>query len=78
MAEAMLNDKLMQATIPALPMQCNIEVYEADTGDEVASNQRRSSRSVGFDIPAPVAKRQRPSTEVTAQNVTLGELFTYS
>ncbi|GFH46902.1 hypothetical protein CTEN210_03376 [Chaetoceros tenuissimus] len=71
MAEAMLNDKLMQATIPALPMQCNIEVYEADTGGEVASHQRRSSRSVGFDIPAPAAKRQRPSTEVTAQNVTL-------
>lgn len=71
MAEAMLNDKLIQATIPALPIQCNIEVYEADTGVEDDSNQRRPSRSVGFDIPAPAAKRQRPSTEVTAQNVTL-------
>ena len=86
MAEAMISDKYMQATIPALRMQSSAVPNDSNTGNHdqthpAGAGQRRLSKVVGFAIPAPV-KRQRPNTEITAQNVTLGKiiqfLFSYS
>ena len=72
MAEAMINDKYMQATIPALSMQSSQDHDDSKIGHHHESG-RRLSKVVGFDVPLQV-KRQRPNTEITAQNVTLGEL----
>ena len=72
MAEAMINDKYMQATIPALPMQSS-QVHDDSKNGHHHESGRRLSKVVGFDVPVQ-AKRQRPNTEITAQNVTLGEL----
>lgn len=75
MAEAMINDKYMQATtIPALPMQSSQVHDDSKIGHHQQSGQGRLSKVVGFDVPVQ-AKRQRPNTEITAQNVTLGELL---
>lgn len=71
----MISDKYMQATIPALRMQSSAVPNDSNTGNHdqthpAGAGQRRLSKVVGFAIPAPV-KRQRPNTEITAQNVTL-------
>lgn len=66
----MINDKYMQATIPALPMQSSQVHDDSKIGHHHESGQRRLSKVVGFDVPLQV-KRQRPNTEITAQNVTL-------
>jgi len=80
MAEAMINGKVMQATIPALSPNNSPEVRE-DSNTTIRQNDRcqphgsspsstrRYGKVVEFDLPA--AKRPRPSAEITAQNVTL-------
>jgi hypothetical protein len=84
MAEAMINGKVMQATIPALSPNNSPEVRE-DSNTTIRQNDRcqphgsspsstrRYGKVVEFDLPA--AKRPRPSAEITAQNVTLGKFY---
>ena len=75
----MINDKYMQAT-NALTMHPaevrhdtnSSHAYAGQQGQGQGQGQRRLSKVVGFDLPLP-AKRQRPSAEITAQNVTIGE-----
>lgn len=76
----MINTKFMQATIPSLPMQTSSEVrqdsnsmhgHREDRGPhhQSLSPTRRVQKVVEFNVP--VAKRQRPNTEITAQNITV-------
>jgi len=73
----MINDKYMQAT-NALTMHPAEVRHDTNSSHAYAGQQgqgqgqRRLSKVVGFDLPLP-AKRQRPSAEITAQNVTIGE-----
>ena len=79
MAEAMINNRYTQAPLSVLQMQQS-QSSEArqDTSGTSPRHQtqfhsamnRKFTKVVGFDVPA---KRQRPNTEITAQNVTLGE-----
>ena len=85
MAEAMINGKVMQATIPALSPNNNSPEVREDSNTTIRQNDRcqphgsssssikRYGKVVEFDLPA--AKRPRPSAEITAQNVTLGTFY---
>jgi hypothetical protein len=84
MAEAMINNKFTQATIPALSLDSSgshQQIYRENRTtphEQVPSvpvfKETRFSKVVEFDIPNPY-KRQRASAEITAQNVTLGMFF---
>lgn len=87
MAEAMINNKLLQApNNSALPLS-TAESRQEDIYTRGGScnngiipsvpavlKKTRFSKVVEFDIPNP-CKRQRPSAEITAQNVTLAIQF---
>jgi hypothetical protein len=81
----MINNKFMQATIPALSLDSstggshhpqhiyrgNVRTAANEMPPAPVLKETRFSKVVEFDIPNP-CKRQRASAEITAQNVTLG------
>lgn len=62
MAEAMINDKYLQATLPTLPLNHQNENTASRDGHR---------KVVGFDIDVPPVKRPKPNATITAQSVTL-------
>ena len=69
MADAMINEKYVGATLPSLPISSvSQEKQQDDVRQDVEHNT--SDKVVGFHLPP--TKRRKPSNDITAQSVTLG------
>lgn len=69
MADAMMNEKYVGATLPSLPISSvSPEKQKDDVRQDVEHNT--SDKVVGFHLPP--TKRRKPSNDITAQSVTLG------
>lgn len=71
MADAMINEKYVGATLPSLPISSVTETQD-DVRQDVERDglQPNISKVVGFDLPP--AKRRKPSNDITALSVTQG------
>ena len=70
MADAMINEKYVGATLPSLPISSvSPEKQKDDVRQDVEQNTS-TNKIVGFHLPP--TKRRKPSNDITAQSVTLG------